>query len=216
VRTDPQIAEVYGRPDHALVAFPECAARLQAAGDYWGVHPHPIRWAPECGQWVHEFGDGEWLAQSTRFALDAFGRWAGAPPRLFRAGAGFLKVVSQSLPLSYQTYLATEPCDLDSAFATMTRNGARSLVMLSSTTLSWFERKRIADLALKYRLPTMSEGRDWVEAECLMSYALSFDVRVRDQPQDREGPRPHDSAGGAGAGGRDHRMRRGARRPDIP
>ena len=90
VRTDPQIAEVYGRPDHALVAFPECAARLQAAGDYWGVHPHPIRWAPECGQWVHEFGDGESLAQSTRFALDAFGRWAGAPPRLFRAGAGFL------------------------------------------------------------------------------------------------------------------------------
>lgn len=47
--------------------------------------------------------------------------------------------------------------------------------MLSSTTLSWFERKRIADLALKYRLPTMSEGRDWVEAERLMSYAPSFD-----------------------------------------
>ena len=31
VRTDPQIAEVYGRPDHALVGFPACAARLQAA-----------------------------------------------------------------------------------------------------------------------------------------------------------------------------------------
>jgi hypothetical protein len=90
VRTDPQIAEVYGRPDHALVAFPECAARLQAAGDYWGVHSHPIRWAPECGRWVHQFGDGDWPAEATRFALDAFGGWAGAPPRLFRAGAAFL------------------------------------------------------------------------------------------------------------------------------
>lgn len=98
----------------------------------------------------------------------------GSSPGL-AAGLKHLEVASQSLRLSYQTYLATEPGDLDSAFATMTRNGARSLVMLSSTTLSWFERKRIADLALKYRLPTMSEGRDWVEAERLMSYAPSFD-----------------------------------------
>jgi hypothetical protein len=90
VRTDPQIAEVYGRPDHALVGFPACAARLQAAGDYWGVHSHPIRWAPESGQWVHEFGDGDWPVEATRFALDAFRGWAGAPPRLFRAGSGFL------------------------------------------------------------------------------------------------------------------------------
>ena len=33
VRTDPQIAEVHGRPDHALVAFPACVDRLRAAGD---------------------------------------------------------------------------------------------------------------------------------------------------------------------------------------
>src|SRR5262245_11550250 len=56
-RTDPQIAEVHGRPDYALVAFPERRARLQAAGDYFGVHAHPIRWAPEHGQWVHDFLD---------------------------------------------------------------------------------------------------------------------------------------------------------------
>jgi putative ABC transport system substrate-binding protein len=40
-----------------------------------------------------------------------------------------------------------------------------------SLGLFWDERKRIAALALKYRLPTMSEGRDWAEAGCLMSYA---------------------------------------------
>lgn len=90
VRTDPQIAEVYGRADYALVAFPESAARLRAAGDYFGVHSHLIRWAPECGQWVHEFGDRDWQAYATGFALDAFGQWAGAPARLFRSGGGFL------------------------------------------------------------------------------------------------------------------------------
>ena len=90
VRTDPQIAEVHGRPDHALVAFPQCVDRLQAAGDYFGVHSHLIRWAPERDQWVHEFGDGDWQANATRFALDAFSQWAGTPPRLFRSGAGFL------------------------------------------------------------------------------------------------------------------------------
>ena len=90
VRTDPQIAEVHGRPDHALVAFPGCVDRLRAAGDYFGVHSHLIRWAPERGEWVHEFGDDQWQAHATRFALDAFGQWAGAPSRLFRSGAGFL------------------------------------------------------------------------------------------------------------------------------
>jgi hypothetical protein len=89
-RTDPQIAEVHGRPDHAIVAFPARIARLQAAGDYFGVHAHPIRWAPEVGLWVHEFSDRDWAANAARFALEAFGQWAGGPARLFRAGAGFL------------------------------------------------------------------------------------------------------------------------------
>ena len=87
------------------------------------------------------------------------------------AGPKDLEAVSRSLRLSYQTYLATEAADVDRAVATMARDGARSLVVLSSTSLFWLERKRLADLALKHRLPTMCEGRDWVEAGCLMSYA---------------------------------------------
>jgi hypothetical protein len=89
-RTDPQIAEIHGRPDHALVAFPERTAGLRAAGDYLGVHAHPIRWAEDRRMWVHEFVDGDWPAQAARFALDAFQEWAGTPARHFRAGAGFL------------------------------------------------------------------------------------------------------------------------------
>jgi hypothetical protein len=110
-RTDPQIAEIHGRPDHGLVAFPERTARLQAAGDYFGVHAHAIRWAADRGQWVHEFGDGDWPAYATRFALEAYGAWAGAPARLFRAGAGFLtnQIVEAAERAGVEIDLSLEP-----------------------------------------------------------------------------------------------------------
>jgi putative ABC transport system substrate-binding protein len=95
------------------------------------------------------------------------------------AGLKDLEQVSRSLRLSYQTYLATEAGDVDRAVATMARDGARSLVVLSSTPLFYVERKRLADLALKYRLPTMTEYREAVAAGCLMSYAPSLSDLVR-------------------------------------
>jgi putative ABC transport system substrate-binding protein len=95
------------------------------------------------------------------------------------AGLKDLEGVSRSLRLSYKTYLATEAGDVDRAIARMTRDGARSLVMLSSSGLFWVERKRIADLALRHRLPTMCEGRDWVQAGCLMSYSPNLDDLYR-------------------------------------
>jgi len=110
-RTDPQIAEIHGRPDHALVAFPERAARLQAAGDYFGVHAHSIRWAADRGQWVHEFGEGDWPAHATRFALAAYSEWAGAPAQRFRAGAGFLtnRIVEAAEQAGVEVDLSLEP-----------------------------------------------------------------------------------------------------------
>ena len=74
------------------------------------------------------------------------------------------EVASKSLGFPYQTYLVSEPGDLDSALATMVQKGARSLTMVSGTGLFFLERKRIADLALRYRLPTMAESRLLVEA----------------------------------------------------
>ena len=110
-RTDPQIAEIHGRPDHALVAFPERTARLQASGDYFGVHAHLIRWSADRGRWVHEFGDDDWQTYATRFALEAYGRWAGAPPRRFRAGAGFLtnRIVEVAEQAGVEVDLSLEP-----------------------------------------------------------------------------------------------------------
>jgi hypothetical protein len=98
-RTDPQIAEVYGRPDHVLAKYPDRMGHLEAKGDYFGVHAHSIRWCAQRRVWVHDFGDAQRVASSTRFSLDAYAQWAGAPARRFPSGAGFHtnEIVEQSL-----------------------------------------------------------------------------------------------------------------------
>ena len=90
-RTDPQIAEVYGRASHVLEQYPDHLVRLAAQGDYFGVHVHPIRWSEAQGLWVHDVADREWLRHTIRFALGAFADWAATPARHFRMGAGFLR-----------------------------------------------------------------------------------------------------------------------------
>jgi len=89
-RMDPQIAEIYGRPDHVFAQRPERIGRLRGQGDYFGVHAHAVRWSRERGEWIHDFGDPGWLTRCTGFALEAFGEWAGSPARLFRSGAGLV------------------------------------------------------------------------------------------------------------------------------
>ena len=89
-RTDPQIEQVYGRADYALAGFSGRTARLEAKGDYLGVHSHAIRWCKERELWVHDFADAAWLAHCTRYSLESFARWAGSAARRLRIGAGFL------------------------------------------------------------------------------------------------------------------------------
>ena len=135
-RTDPQIAEIYGRPDHALVAFPARTARLQTAGDYFGVHAHPIRWAGDRGLWVHEFGDTTWQAHATRFALEAYAQWAGSSARLFRAGAGFLtnEIVEAAEEAGVELELALEPVTGWGVRATVVPSGVDSSPIMGSYT----------------------------------------------------------------------------------
>lgn len=110
-RTDPQIAEVYGRPDHILAAHPDRIAALRACGDYLGVHSHPVRWCRDRQEWVHDFADGAWLARCTEAALDGFAQWNGAPATRFRAGAGFLsnEIVDALERCGVRAELALEP-----------------------------------------------------------------------------------------------------------
>jgi hypothetical protein len=89
-RTDPQIADLFGRPDHALVKHPDRMARHKSNEDYLGVHTHYLRYSEKHKLWVHDFSDDAWLTYCVHFSLDAFEKWHGSPALRFRSGAGYL------------------------------------------------------------------------------------------------------------------------------
>ena len=85
--------------------------------------------------------------------------------------------------------------DFARAFSEAAR--ARAVIMVASSFM-FPERKRIADLALKHRLPTALGAREYVEAGGLFSYAVSFPDQFRR------------------AAGYVDRILRGARPADLP
>lgn len=90
LRTDPQIAEVYGRADFALRHYEKQLAALRALGDYIGAHPHPLVWSEARRAWVHDHEDVSWLRACTASSLAIFADATGTPARHIRFGAGFL------------------------------------------------------------------------------------------------------------------------------
>jgi putative ABC transport system substrate-binding protein len=59
--------------------------------------------------------------------------------------------------------------ELEGAFSTMTRDGARA-VLVFGTPPFFAARRRLAELAIAHRLPALFQGRPYVEAGGLMSY----------------------------------------------
>jgi putative ABC transport system substrate-binding protein len=139
------------------------------------------------------------------------------------------QAAARSAGVQLQSLGVRDPGELDRAFSAMKEARAGALIVESSSLL-FTSRTRLADLALKNRLPTMFAQREYAEAGGLMAYSADFldlfrrtatfvdkilkgakpadlpveqptKMGVRDQPQDRQGPRPHDSAVGAAAGG---------------
>jgi len=90
VRTDPQIAAAYGRPDFILTEFADRMNRVRKAGDYFGVHSHAVRWHEERQIWLHDFIDVSWNVHCAEFALNTFAAWSSEPTKRFRGGAGML------------------------------------------------------------------------------------------------------------------------------
>ena len=62
--------------------------------------------------------------------------------------------------------------DLDGAFQTAAKVRIGALITVTSAPL-FLQRKRIADLAIKNRLPSMYQGSAWVESGGLMSYSAN-------------------------------------------
>ena len=80
------------------------------------------------------------------------------------------KSAAKALDIELQSLEVRGPSpDLD-AILQNAASQVGGLITITNTAL-FAHRKQIADLAIKYRLPTMYHGADWVEAGGLMSYA---------------------------------------------
>jgi putative ABC transport system substrate-binding protein len=73
---------------------------------------------------------------------------------------------------------ASEPADLDKAFAEMTADGAQAVFVLPDMVFA-AEAAHIADLALKHGLPSMAWGQWYSALGCLMAYSARYDVMNR-------------------------------------
>jgi putative ABC transport system substrate-binding protein len=86
-----------------------------------------------------------------------------------RSALRAVKVTAQTLGLQVLTVSVRAPDDFDGAFATMERERVGSVLVLGSS-LTASHRARLAQLAMRHRLPSMFVIREAVEAGGLMSY----------------------------------------------
>ena len=84
-----------------------------------------------------------------------------------------VEVAARSLGIRLQQLEARGPEEFDSAFAAMARERAEAL-LVGRDSVFLVHRARIAELALKARLPTMYSFRESVEAGGLMAYAVNM------------------------------------------
>src|SRR6202163_1567018 len=84
-----------------------------------------------------------------------------------------VEATARSLGIRLQHVEARGPEEFDSAFAAMARERADALLVTGTSTFL-AHRTRLAELAVKGRLPTMHSFRENVEAGGLMAYAVNM------------------------------------------
>jgi putative tryptophan/tyrosine transport system substrate-binding protein len=81
------------------------------------------------------------------------------------------KTAAQALKIQLQSLEVHGPNpNLEQAFETAVNGRVNALITITSAPL-FLQQKRIAELAIKNRLPTMFQGSTWVESGGLMSYS---------------------------------------------
>jgi len=88
------------------------------------------------------------------------------------------QMAAKTLGVQIQALRVHGPDEFDEAFAAMARERAGALVMVVDP-FTLFHRQRLAELVAKHRLPTISEGREFVEVGGLMSYGPSLRANFR-------------------------------------
>jgi len=82
-------------------------------------------------------------------------------------------IAAQALGVRLSIQEVREPIEFDSAFAAMANEGVGALFIFGDPMLG-VHRARLADLAVKHKVPSMHTNRLHVEAGGLMSYGPSF------------------------------------------
>jgi ABC-type uncharacterized transport system substrate-binding protein len=80
---------------------------------------------------------------------------------------------AQSLAIELQLVEVRGADEFDRAFSAMTGNRADAVIVFPSTLL-FTERKQIAELATKHRLPSIAQAREFAELGGLMGYGASI------------------------------------------
>ena len=98
--------------------------------------------------------------------------------RSHAAFARELKVADRSLGVQIQVLEASNPDQLDGAFAAMPKERAAALLVLTDS-MFFGQRQRIADLAARSRLPALYSQKEFVAAGGLASYGPSLEEMFR-------------------------------------
>ena len=90
-----------------------------------------------------------------------------------------MKTVAPALGLKLELFgVIGEPQRLENAFQTVVRNGFHALITTSGSAM-FAERKRIAMLAVKYRLPGIYPQKEFIEEGGLLSYGIDRPSQYR-------------------------------------
>ena len=89
-----------------------------------------------------------------------------------------MEEAGRTLRVQLQAVGARSAAELESAFAAMARARAQAVLVLGAA-IFLAERQRVADLAIKHRLSTMSMLKDVADAGGLMSYSPNWDDHYR-------------------------------------
>jgi putative ABC transport system substrate-binding protein len=90
-----------------------------------------------------------------------------------RLGVQETEAAAKTAGLTIQTVPVGNASGLEAVFATVVRGGAGALIIISTSRLFSY-RKRLAELAVKHRLPTVVGFREFAEAGCLASYGTDY------------------------------------------
>ena len=90
VRCDRQIGDVYGDQAWAADHYATGFARLKAAGDEIGIHPHTWRWDTEARHWIHDNANPAWVESVLEAGFERFAAGFGEPALAHRFGSRFM------------------------------------------------------------------------------------------------------------------------------